>query len=175
MVRLADSNNKLRSLASLCHSLVQADVKSKLRALAIAAKDIKVEPDTSQFLRRVWLLQSAAAFTPHDLFTDSNPQAEASVGNSRLSPERAKIAALTAELEAFLFFSATLLAFFNEVLTSETLEAAVKAGNIEALAKTRQALGDNPQLAKWAISEFRAAQHMEAKVTPPTLGAAATH
>jgi hypothetical protein len=90
---------------------------------------------------------------------ESTQQAE----SAEVAAKREKIALLSAELGAYLYYCVTLLQFFGrEDLDQETLKAAESSGELERLARARQFLAINPRMAESELADFRQTYNMNA-------------
>jgi len=170
---LFEEHTQLKSdesdLSTLCSSLIRSDLKSKLRAVSVAAKDIMLEPEVDQLFGRIRKLESLLG--PSDCFPGSCP---ASLESSRdllattsqepggqaepaeVMAKREKIASLSTELGVYLYYCVTLLEFFGQQnFDMEILKAAENSGALDQLAGARQFLAICPSIAKSTIAEFR--------------------
>jgi hypothetical protein len=159
------------SLSMLCNSLIRSDMRSKLRATSIAAKDIAIGSEGKELFSRISdleaLLESSAELSSicKSLLANyrklsDNSTAEEPVNQSELSEDAAKrrerLTSLSVELEVYLYYCATLQAFFGqEDLSPETLKDAEESGKLEQLARARQYFAINPLTVEPAISDFR--------------------
>lgn len=180
----SDENN----LSTLCNSLIKSDLRTKLRAAAIAAKDVAAkdmmfEPQVNQLLERIRELEShlestngfsesspALLKTYGDLLDTASqePARRAETAESAANREenreknREKIASLSTELGVYLYYSETLLEFFGrEDFSLENLKTAESSGELEKLAKARQLFAISPRLADSMIRAFRDSHNME--------------
>jgi membrane protein implicated in regulation of membrane protease activity len=163
------------SLTTLCGSLITADLKSKLRATSIAAKDVALESEVNELFSRIRDLESSLQ-TPDRLSTISERllanyrrllevASPTEPGNqsepSATATKRENLTTLSAELGVYLYYSATLLEYFGqEDFRSETLRAAEDSGALEQLARARQLFAISPHMAEAGITAFREKYNM---------------
>jgi hypothetical protein len=170
LVRVAPTEN---SFSTLCSSLIRADMKSKLRAISITAKDIKLEPDMTQLLEEVHQLETALP-PSHSLLKDwsdllcgiKQRSAREHRGSEEVLVECEKLASLRDELGAYLYYSLTLEDFFNEDIDVEIFKGAEGKDACKQLARARQSLVFSPNLARSLITDFRISQNMDIPPTP---------
>jgi hypothetical protein len=169
IVEQVQVNPSRTSLTDLCQAVVQADIRAKLRAIAIAAHEIGLEPETTQSLQKVRELEQlhssptemlragmALMMTEDLVLSDDKVPA-------RIVEQRGDLTSLTVELGTYLYYSATLLEFFTSSLNEPRLLAAEASGSIAQLAKARQQIAMAPRIAQSLITEFRSFQGL---VTP---------
>ena len=160
------------SLSTLCSSLIRADMKSKLRATSITAKDIKLEPDRTQLLEDVHQLETALP-TYHSLLKDGSDLLSGKQGSDQQHRESEevlveceKLASLRDELGAYLYYLLTLEEFFNEDIGVEIFKGDEGKDACKQLAKARQYLVFSPNLARSVITDFRKLHNMDIPPTP---------
>ena len=74
------------------------------------------------------------------------------------------------ELAAYLYFCATVLRFFDEALSEETLSEAERSGALDVLARARQSFAVNPGLAWGIVSSFRKMSDLNPVDSPRSVG-----
>ena len=165
------ANSGESSLSMLCNSLIRSDMRSKLRATSIAAKDIAFGLEGKELFSRISTLEASLESSAklssicEDLLANYRPlsdnsTAEEPANQSELSEAAAKrrerLTSLSVELEVYLYYCATLQEFFGqEDLSPETLKDAEESGKLEQLARARQYFAINPRTVEPAISDFR--------------------
>jgi hypothetical protein len=165
------ANSDESSLSMLCNSLIRTDMRSKLRATSIAAKDIAFGLEGKELFSRISTLEASLESSAElssiceDLLATyqklpDNSTAEEPANQSELSEAAAKrrerLTSLSFELEVYLYYCATLQEFFGQEDPSpETLKDAEKSGKLEQLARARQYFAINPRTVEQAISDFR--------------------
>jgi hypothetical protein len=163
------SNSDESNLSALCASLIRSDLKAKLRAASIAAKDVRLEQEVDQLFESIRKLESL--LEPTDCFPgncpavlescrDLLPLASQELGRQtepeEVAAKREKIASLSTELGVYLYYCATLLEFFGRRnFDMESLKAAEHSGELDQLARARQFFAISPSIAKSVISDFR--------------------
>jgi hypothetical protein len=165
----ADSGES--SLSMLCNSLIRTDLRSKLRATSIAAKDIAFGSEGKELFSRISELEASlessdelssiceSLLANYRKLSD-NPSSEEPANQSELSEAAAKrrerLTSLSDELEVYLHYCATLQNFFGqEDLGQETLRAAEDSGTLERLATARQLLAISPRMVEAAVAPFQ--------------------
>jgi hypothetical protein len=164
------ANSVESSLSMLCNSLIRTDMRSKLRATSIAAKDIAFGSEGKELFSRISELEASlessdelssiceSLLAKYRKLSD-NSTAEEPANQSELSEAAAKrrerLTSLSDELEVYLHYCATLQNFFGqEDLGPETLRAAEDSG-IEQLAKARQHFAISPRMVEAAVALFQ--------------------
>ena len=159
------------SLSMLCNSLIRTDMRSKLRATSIAAKDIAFGSEGKELFSRISELE-ASLESSEELSSicesllvnyrklSDNPSAEEPDNQSELSEaaatRRERLTSLSDELEVYLHYCATLQIFFGqEDLGPETLRAAEDSGKLEQLARARQLFAISPRMVEAAVAPFQ--------------------
>jgi hypothetical protein len=170
------SNSGESSLSTLCGSLIRVDLKSKLLAASISAKDTMLDLEVRQLFDSIRkleaLLDSPDCFPKscsglltisRDLLESTSQESTQQAEFAEVAAKRERIALLRAELGAYLYYCVTLLEFFGrEDLNQETLKAAESSGELERLARARQFLAINPRMAESELADFRQTYDMDA-------------
>lgn len=153
-------------LTGLTHALITSDMDRKLRAIAIAAAGVGLEPQTGHFLDTIQVIR--AAITSDTLLaacrTLAQDARDDSPGVDGDAEARLKLARLRLELATYYYYCATLMQFFNADLTEKRLKAAEDAAgdtSIDQLARARQAFAISPQVTWSMSSAFRRAYGMD--------------
>ena len=166
LLELSRTSQTSEELTYLTRALITSDVDRKLRAIAIAAAGVRLEPQTGHFLDTI---QATRAATTSDTLLaacrrlaqeaqDDSPDADGA------AEVRLNLARLRFDLAAYYYYSATLMQFFNADLTEKRLKAAEEATgdtSIAQLARARQAFAVSPQVTWSMSSAFRRAYGME--------------
>ena len=181
------------SLSTLCGSLIRADLKAKLRAAAVAAKDIMLEPEVNRLFKRIAKLESllespdgfslgSSELLVHykELLASASQEPTQQAEPAEVTAKRERMASLSTELGVYLYYSATLLEFFGqEDFSIEALQAAENSGvsegkgTLDQLARARQFFAISPRTAEMVIADFREAHDMQSPdvmASPATLG-----
>jgi energy-coupling factor transporter ATP-binding protein EcfA2 len=148
----ADASNTIQEVAT---TLIQKEVAKKVRAIEIAAREIPLEPETTEFLQQVTRLQD---FDPR--LADSNGQwIEQTQTRTDLTADEkvnlTKLSELRRELNTFLYFSATAAELFAQCEGEAAWKSVIRAGHLERLAEARQAFELNPGVVAYRLTEFR--------------------
>lgn len=176
LFRLNTTPGTTDALDSLVAMLVIEDVRAKTAAIAIELAQIQLEPEVTNigyWLQRTdeWLAlaestppaeagealyERCRAFWPDAM---TWPRSERVDDESRTN--RARLASLGLEANAYRYFAATLLQFFGSQPSDHDLRTAAAPGtgnaSFERLARARLLFGNGPLLAWELISDFRRA------------------
>jgi hypothetical protein len=166
-LRQNDSNNN--DLSTLCNSIVKAEIKAKVRASAVSAKKIKLDPEVNRFLEKLYeletdviseqlLLQATEDLFKHQGVNSAKPAQ--SDQDKKTASRREDLKALIDQLATYFYFAETLLEFFNNSLKARTLKAAEENGKLDKLAQARQALAVDPSISRALLNDFRKSQKM---------------
>lgn len=151
-----------KDLTSLCTSLIGQDIKSKIRAVGTSVQKIELEPEAGNFLTELARLERALVagepLLPYcaGLRVSLARQLSADKEEAKvLAERRLKLAALGEELATFIYYSDTLLNFFDAALQPAILQDAETSGTLDLLARARQSLSIKPAIARSLIDDFR--------------------
>jgi hypothetical protein len=143
-------------LSDLTFLLIRTEMASKWRAALVATERIPLERARNSILETLYQL---------NLESDASSWIEAAVRindtAAELTPDEkeaehlAKLKVLCAEFGTYLYFCATLRQFFVNSLIHSTFDGAWKTGQIDQLARARQAFTVNTAITKALIDEFR--------------------
>ena len=78
----------------------------------------------------------------------------------KTSDSQPTLSSLSQELATYVYYSATLVQFFNNDLEEPTLREAIQAGSIDRLARARQSFMLGPMISKSIVTEFRKLHNM---------------
>jgi energy-coupling factor transporter ATP-binding protein EcfA2 len=148
----ADANNTIQQVAT---TLIQKEVGKKIRAIEIAAREIPLEPETTQFLQQVARLQN---FDFRLAGSGSDWLEQAHTRTDLTSDEKTsltKLAELRRELDAFLYFAVTAVELFAQGVDETEWKSAIRAGHLERLAEARQAFELNVGVVAYRLTELR--------------------
>jgi hypothetical protein len=91
--------------------------------------------------------------------------------------KKSKLEALSGEydqLAAYIYYAMTLLQFFKNTVTKDSLTSQAKHSHLDDLAKARQALADNPSITRTIVGAFRKVHNLPDPIRPAPSVAAAT-
>lgn len=156
------------TIGEIAVGLLRAEVAAKRRAMGFLARDIDLDPDTTEFLARLAALEGFDplwSMNQADLQI-SSPQAPLSKPGTKTSSEtdiaaRRRLWKLRRELDCFLYFVMTAAQLFSRATTEKAWGEIMASGNVMRLAHARQALELGPGLAIARIREVRAALGLE--------------
>jgi hypothetical protein len=164
------ASNGGNTLSTLCSALIRADVKSKLRAASIEAKNVASEPEANELFSNIYDLEASLegldglpngagnllASQRRLLDTVRQKEPAKQTEQSVATPNRERMTALTTELGIYLYYCATLLEFFGEEDHDvERLKRAESSGAFDQLSRARQSFAISPSIAESAITKFR--------------------
>lgn len=177
------ARNLSGELAPLCQALVRQDLKAKAHAVATSAQKIELEPEAAEFLAGLYKLERAS--DAGDDLLACCPALSVGAGRDadvadkeeakRLAEHRLKLAALGEELTTYVYYSDTLLRFFDAALSPEKLQVAEAAGTLHLLARARQSLSIKPSIARSIIDDFRREHDMPPMNFPAPATGGAPH
>jgi KAP family P-loop domain len=137
----ADNPNE-NSLREVGLALIQTELRNKLHAIALAAREIPMEPEVTNFLTRVIQLLSTNILSPKISieYAKSEQLPPATQESDEEKKSRAKLDKLGLELDSFLYFCVTAAELFNSIRDEETWERLDSELVINELAEARQGL-----------------------------------
>jgi hypothetical protein len=166
---LLELNQKARSeltgssLDALCREMIGSDIKAKVRAVVSAAKKIETTSHSNELVQMIFELDTATLNETHLLLITEKllcwwPDKitpETTEDEKIENANRRKLEKLSLEMGSYLYFLLTVLQFFNADLKELTLRRAAVNGDLDQLAKSRQMLGVNPNLAVVKLNMLR--------------------
>jgi hypothetical protein len=156
--KMNPANNSMNDIAD---ALIANEVAKKVRAIEIAAREIPVEPEVTEFLRQVTRLRDfhpRSPALPNGLF-GKNPPKRPDLSEDEAAKVR-KLTELRRELDTFLYFSVTTAEFFVRCETEHGWKEAVRLGHVERLGEARQAFELNVGIVEFRLDELRQACDM---------------
>jgi hypothetical protein len=151
-------------LSDICKTLVENDLRAKVRATRTTAKKIKLEAKVDRFLEVLYELEQQIGSDA--LLIDSGSKLLRVAANLRedvVDKEHVamaeQLANLSEELGTYVFCATTVRQFFTDEITKQQITASVP-GDLDSLAKARQVLGVNPAVTRILLSSFRTAHAM---------------
>ncbi|MGB8217773.1 MAG: hypothetical protein WCE94_10780 [Candidatus Methanoperedens sp.] len=169
LLELTQKTPEGKNLAILCSSLIRTDIKSKLRAVSAAAKDIKLEPESTKLLENIQNIESSLE-SPHYLlkccsdllFNVTNISISAQQhGSEEVLVKRNKLASLRDELGSYLYYIVTIFEYFDKYIDVESFKEDKGSREIEQLARARQSLEISPTITRSIITDFRKSHKMK--------------
>ncbi len=177
----ASDGPKATDLRAICESVVRAELAAKTEAVTAAIKRIDLEPETSELLR--WLrmleaphLSAARSLRQRRWFEQQDVLRLTGIdrGGMELEGQRT-LRRLSRELTGFYYYCATLLEIFNDGLTKDQLQKAEASDagpfSLDHLARSRQTFAVNPLIAWSEVSDFRSAWDLDVFNIPSILSA----
>jgi hypothetical protein len=159
------------TLSTLCGSLIRSDLKSKLQAASIEARDItlEAEAEAGQLFSEISRLEATLASPNHSsgkqksvlegyqrLLYIANQEEVVQAEPADVAPKRNRMTSLTTELGVYLYYCSTLLEFFGvESVNVERLQQAESSGALNQLCRARQSFTISPSIAESVITDFR--------------------
>jgi hypothetical protein len=169
LFELRQSAPEKNDLKTLCHALVTADVKAKLRAAAVAAKKIELPAEVEKFLAQLYQVEStllsedALWKAVGDICPPRAADAQragAKDEEKEVAAEREKLNSLRGELATYLYYMLTVVQFFKNTLNQDALTREDEHGKIDYLARARQMLAVNPSITRIMLNNFRVAHSL---------------
>jgi len=164
LVSATEPTETQEGLTILATRIIRSDVARKREAAMVSVQQIGVEPDTSNLLGSLNAFDVSKTCSETLLEGCQDLLLGVRVANGEQSDdvkdERRQIDRVRIEMSSYFYYSSTFLAFFNDSLSPSKLKRAEKdpgPGNVDQLAKARQAFSVNPKLAWAVISSFRQA------------------
>jgi len=169
------ANSSTSSLSKLCGSLIRSELKSKVSAMRMEAKEALVEPEATQLFEQLRELESLLESTDYSakigprllessaqLVASENQALDQKGESTKIAGNRERIASLSAEMGVYLYYSLTLLEFFSqEQIDEETWKSDEILDGLAQLARARQFFAISRSIAKSAITDFRRSHGMD--------------
>jgi energy-coupling factor transporter ATP-binding protein EcfA2 len=157
MLDQAKMHPAANSLKDITDTLIAKEIARKVRAIEIAAKEVPVEPETTEFLRQVAGFRDFHPRSPAPVVTI--PEKRPDLSEDEAANMR-KLTALRRELDAFVYFSVTTAEFFARHETELEWREAVRHGYVQRLGEARQAFELNVGVVEFRLDELRQACNM---------------
>jgi hypothetical protein len=152
-----------RSLDALCKEVIGGDIKAKIRAVVSATKKIETSSHSNELIEMIFELDSAQLnetqmmstaekllqWRPERIIPENTDDEKSENTNRR------KLEKLSDELGSYLYFLITVRQFFNAELKESVLRRSAYEGDLDQLAKSRQLLSVNPNLAVIKLNILR--------------------
>jgi hypothetical protein len=155
MLDMAQKNPGDNDLRSITGGLLRGEIVGKLRATAIAAREIPLEPEVTTFLARITELET---FDPLSAATEDKWSVTLPTDRTDLlDKEKAMLRNLVnlgREIETFLRFAGLTAEVFVSMTSEAGWKHAEDSGWVERLAKARQALELNTGIAIFRLKEL---------------------
>ena len=156
MLEYAKTHPQSSSITEIAEALVTEEAARKVRAIEIAAREISLEPNTTEFLREVTRLRDfqakPGAFSKGSLAAN---KAELSELPADDAAKVRRLMELRRELDTFLYFSVTTVEFFAHLKSADNWSEAIGTGLVERLGRARQAFELNVGVAEIRLDELR--------------------
>lgn len=167
LLELVQSIPEKNNLSMLCGSFIRTDLKHKLRAVSIEAKDIILEPEVTQLFEDIHQIEKAVE-SPKSLFGCCSDllrgikQVEAQHQESKeVLANRRKLSSLRDELGSYIYYTVTMLEFFGEDICETSFKHDEDSGVFEQLAIARQFLSTNSSIGRSMITDVRRSHNMD--------------
>jgi hypothetical protein len=156
MLDYAKINPTNNSVTDIAEMLIANEVAKKVQAIEIAAREVPVEPEATEFLQQVTRLRE---FDPRAGGRSKHRLGKPPAKRSDLSDDDAanvrKLVELRRELDAFLYFSLTTVDFFSRYENEQEWQEVIRRGLVERLGEARQAFELNVGVAEFRLEELR--------------------
>lgn len=176
LIELRQADPAHDDLETLCHGLVKADLRAKLRAAAITAKKIDLETEVDAFLERLYEIESAplsetlllkAAQDVFPSYSSDETQAGANNRNGENS-KHDQLNALREDLGTYIYYLLTIIQFFKNSLSQADLTRQDAGSTVDYLAKARQMLVINSSITRTMLNKFREKHSLDGTFSPLT-------
>jgi hypothetical protein len=153
MLEIVRSQNGVASLQAVALALVRMEAENKLRATAVAASQVPLEPDATNTLIRIADVESIIAST----------KSITTFAAARMMPRHKEADAIAArrlhilckDLATYLDFLILTNVVFSSITSEAAWKVAVEKGQIEGLARAKQGLEKNVGVAELRIRKLR--------------------
>jgi hypothetical protein len=162
---------KDNSLSTVCATLIKSNLELKLQAISLAAKEISIEPEITNFFKNVYKIQESlnhgsinwelCDLSDFQKYSISRGESEKNI------EERRKLEVLKTEMSNYIYYVQTIIEFFNENLSIDMIKNADISGDIDRLAKAYQYLSINPGISQKIITDFRQKYGLKSKNYKP--------
>jgi hypothetical protein len=155
-----------KDLGSICHEMVCTDLKMKIQAAALKAKQLPWGPDVTSFIEKLYKIERITSLSSQDMleaYVDFSTELilKPSGAEFEATLERhEKLESLRKEMAAYIYHLATILGFFGESSDKTIFKTVEQNGVLESLTQARQALTIDPHISTSLIDEFRRANSM---------------
>jgi Cdc6-like AAA superfamily ATPase len=152
LFKLFPKENSLKSLSS---RLIHSDLKLKIRAMSIAMRELGTGIEITIFYRQLQQLEQH--IDAQELFLSNYRSVilENNVETDDNNGKHWKLLAFKTELEVYVYYSTTLLEFFAGTADAVFFQRQEKLTELDKLAKARQFLAVDPNIARMLLDEFR--------------------
>lgn len=163
LVQLIPEKN---NLSMLCGSLIRTDLKHKLRAVSIEAKDIILEPEVTQLFEDIHKIEKTVESPKSllgccfDLLCIKQVEAQHQESNEVLANRR-KLSSLRDELGTYIYYTVTMLEFFGEDTRETSFKHDEDSGVFKQLATARQFLSTNSSIGRSMITDVRRSHDLD--------------
>lgn len=150
-----------RELSKLCSALLILEVRAKLHAATIAARDINEALALDQFLALIVHLESqlntaeASDKRFQELLIDTFVPLLTKLGSSARKSESSNSLPLAIELGTYLYYVSTVLEVFTDNKMTLSIKEMEERGLLDSLVKARQEMAFNTTSARSLITNFR--------------------
>jgi hypothetical protein len=157
------------NLYALCDVLIATDRESKVKALTVKEHKGVLDTELSKFIAMINAPRNGpAAVTLWDLLieieTFRQNVVNTNVDDALLTSKQALLA-LVRELQSYVYFLSTVAAIFSPTLTMPLWQQYVTNGTFDRLARVRQLMGVNQEVAVVAVEDLR--RNLSLPVLPP--------
>ena len=170
LIELRQTHPEQDDLETLSQALIKSDLKAKLRAAAITAKKLKLKTEVDEFVAELYrfdstgvselaLLKAIQSLFPRQTVNDLQAGKKGEdIG--RLS-DYENLNALQEELASYLYYLLTILQFFQNSLSQESLTTEEEGGTLDYLARARQMFAINPSITRSMLNRFRGVHSLQ--------------
>jgi Cdc6-like AAA superfamily ATPase len=166
MFELLENEPQSNSLKQLVQAMIRDDLERKLQAVVIAAKQSQAFEDVNKLLEGIYRLESllpgasTLPFHSSRYFRDYVQKGAPGRKSKKVDEEKRKLAVLITELDAYLYYIATLHAYFTN-LDIKRFRQDEERFELDRLARARQLFAYSVAESQRIIKEFRESHHMD--------------
>jgi hypothetical protein len=154
------------TLIKVAAESIALDLRSKIRAISIAATEYLVEPEANLLFNSInkidFEIQSSSNWMS---IANETINKARKLTNDENNPSKTKMIKLIDELTTYLLFSATTIQYYSRMGSEKTIKQLLPAeiDTIEKLARAKQLVTSSPAYSKSLIADFRQWTNLDAK------------
>ena len=167
LIEIRINNDNVNTLSKICLSIINSEIKAKIRAVTFVSTRFVDLPQTPEFLEQLFNLQIL------DITNTSLLQFICDLKNwqsylkhsipeepGELKDLYKSLDTIVLEVIGYLSVMLTLLEFFNDNMTQESIQGAEVSDDFLKLAQSKQAMAINPLITNSIIKDFRASHNL---------------
>ena len=166
MFEMLAKDERLNSLSDVVNAMIKTDLKLKLQATAIAAKQLQTFDEANEFLEKIYQLESLALQSSQLLFESNKLLRNGTRKNTvstkkvdKIDEHQRKISLLTIELGTYLYYLTTLQEYFTYLNIEQFKQDEID--QINNLARARHLFAYSIAESRRIITSFRQSHKMD--------------